>query len=66
METKKKRTKKKAAAPKAGMTALKDFEIYHPTSENVYQRKIKKGEDLSDVPAIYHENLKTEGVIERG
>lgn len=41
------------------LIALKDFEIHH----NEYHRQIKKGDDLSDVPAQYHQNLKTEGVL---
>lgn len=39
--------------------AKKDFVISH----NGYERVIKKGDDLSDVPAMYLANLKTEGVI---
>lgn len=41
------------------MIAKKDFEISH----NSYNRKIKAGEDISDVPTLYHQNLKTEKVI---
>lgn len=41
------------------MIAKKGFEIHH----NEFHRVIKEGDDLSDVPAIYHANLKTEGVI---
>ena len=44
------------------LVALKDFVISH----NDYFRKIVKGEDISDVPKIYIENLKTEGVIAKG
>jgi hypothetical protein len=39
--------------------AKKDFTIRH----NNYLREIKKGDDVSDVPVIYLENLKTEGVL---
>jgi hypothetical protein len=41
------------------MTAQKDFEIHH----NEYHRVIKCGDDLSDIPELYHPNLKAEGVI---
>ena len=41
------------------LQAKKDFEIHH----NDYHRVIKKGEDISDVPNKFHENLKTEGVV---
>jgi len=41
------------------LTALKDFCICH----NEYFLNIKQGDDLSSVPEIYLENLKTEGVI---
>lgn len=41
------------------MIAKKDFVITH----NEYTRKIKAGEDVSDVPSKYHQNLKTEKVI---
>lgn len=41
------------------LIAKKDFEICH----NDYYRKIKVGDDLSDVPKKYLENLKTEKVI---
>lgn len=41
------------------MIAKKDFVITH----NDYRREIKTGDDLSDVPPIYLENLKTEGVL---
>jgi hypothetical protein len=47
--------------PKTGseFIAKKDFEIHH----NEYHRVIKAGEDVSDVPKLFHENLRTEGVI---
>lgn len=46
--------------PPAGeMTAKRDFIIV----QNEYRADIKKGDDLSDVPEKYHQNLKTEGVI---
>ena len=44
------------------MTAKKDFAIHH----NDYHRVIKKGDDLSDVPEMFHQNLMTESVIEKG
>lgn len=40
--------------------AKKAFVISH----NGYLRNISVGDDLTDVPAIYHQNLKTEGVID--
>jgi len=46
------------------LIALKDFKIYHPKSDKeIYERDIKKGDDLSDVPDMYLQNLKTEKVI---
>lgn len=41
------------------LVALKDFRI----TQNEYDRPIKKDEDISDVPQLYHANLKAEGVI---
>lgn len=49
-------TKKKAATK---LVAKKNFEIF----QNEYHRVIKVGDDLSDVPERFHENLKTEGVL---
>lgn len=49
----------KEQAVKQELKALKDFKIVH----NGYVKEIKKGEDISDVPPMYHPNLKTEGVI---
>lgn len=49
---------KKGKRDKA-MIAKKDFKIVI----NTYKRVIKEGEDISDVPEKYHENLKTEGVL---
>lgn len=48
-----------AEEKKGQLIAKKEFEIMH----NGYHRKIKVGEDISDVPAMYYENLKTEQVI---
>lgn len=42
-----------------GMVAKKDFAIHH----NDFHLEIKKGDDLSKVPPIYWDNLKTEQVI---
>lgn len=39
--------------------AKKDFEIHH----NDFHLVIKSGDELKDVPVIYLENLKTEGVL---
>jgi hypothetical protein len=41
------------------LIAKKDFTIHH----NTYFREIKEGQNISDVPEIYHENLRTEEVI---
>lgn len=41
------------------LIAKKAFIIRH----NDYYREIKPGDDLSDIPELYHENLKTEGVL---
>jgi len=30
---------------------------------NGYERVIRAGDDLNDVPALYHPNLRTEGVL---
>ena len=42
-----------------GKIALKDFVI----TQNEFRADIKTGDDLSDIPVKYHDNLKTEGVI---
>jgi len=47
---------KKKPAP---LIAKKDFTLHH----NEYRRTIKVGDDLSDVPELYHPNLRTEGVL---
>lgn len=39
--------------------AKKDFEINH----NDFHLVIKEGDSLADIPEIYLENLKTEGVL---
>jgi hypothetical protein len=49
----------RSPAKKGPLIAKKDFEI----QQNDYLRVIKAGEDLGDVPAVYHANLKTEGVL---
>lgn len=41
------------------LIAKKDFKIVH----NEYVREIKVGDDLSDVPNMYLENLRTEQVL---
>lgn len=41
------------------MIAKKDFEIHH----NAFHLVIKVGDDLSNVPKIYLENLKAEGIL---
>jgi len=50
----------KKTARASVVLALKDWHICHPPHCNV---RIKEGDDLSDVPEMYHENLKTEGVM---
>jgi hypothetical protein len=48
------------AVPAAGtLVAKKDFAIHH----NDYRRIIRAGDDLSDIPESYLENLRTEGVL---
>lgn len=42
------------------LIAKKEFKIVH----NDYEREIKIGDDLSDVPELYLENLRTEGIID--
>jgi hypothetical protein len=49
-----------SAQIKKTLRAKKSFLI----QQNEYSRKISVGDDLSDVPAKYHPNLKTEGVID--
>lgn len=44
------------------LIALRDFVI----CQNAYLREIKKGDDVSDVPEMYHQNLIAEGVIAQG
>jgi hypothetical protein len=46
-------------AERPGLVAKKDFTICH----NSFFLAIKAGDDLSGVPSIFLENLKTEGVI---
>jgi len=41
------------------LIAKRDFVIF----QNDFRADIKKGDDLSEIPEIYHQNLKTEGVI---
>ena len=41
------------------LIAKKDFTICH----NDYFKKIKEGDDISEVPKMFHENLKTEKVL---
>jgi hypothetical protein len=52
------KSKKKQPAKEA-MIAKRDFLIV----QNDYRREIKTGDDISDVPERYHENLRTEKVI---
>lgn len=48
-----------STAATAPLIAKKDFLIRH----NGYERSIRAGDDISDVPALYHQNLRTEGVL---
>lgn len=41
------------------LIAKKDFLIV----QNSHRYEIKKGDDISDIPAKFHENLKTENVL---
>ncbi len=56
------RAVKAATDAKKAKKAKKDFVINH----NDYVLVIKEGDDLdlSKIPELYHENLKTEGVID--
>jgi hypothetical protein len=47
------------AAKAKKLTAKKDFVI----SQNEFHRVIKAGDDISDLPAHYLPNMKTEGVL---
>ncbi len=40
--------------------ALKDFHIFQPPNVDI---KIKEGDDLAEIPEIYHNNLIAEGVL---
>lgn len=55
----KEKNDKPSKEEKSVLKAKKDFVINHGD----YFRKIKKGDDVSDVPKLYHPNLKTEGVL---
>lgn len=48
---------------KPSLIAKKHHVIFHPNNDGIYHRVIAPGDDLSDVPTLYHENLKTEGVL---
>jgi hypothetical protein len=60
-EEKKKKTDERdtTKAEKSRLTAKKNFSLHH----NEYHNEIKLGDDLSDVPELYLENLRTEGVL---
>lgn len=59
-----KKDKNKTEEPaKKKLVALKDFHIFMPGGPVPYDIKIKAGDDLGDVPEMFHQNLKTEGVI---
>lgn len=59
MDDKKDKKSKEVKQEKPRLLARKAFVIRH----NGYERVIFQGEDLSDVPEIYLDNLKTEKVI---
>jgi hypothetical protein len=48
---------------KSQLIAKKHHIIFHPKDDGTYHRVIAPGDDLSDVPEMYHQNLKTEGVL---
>lgn len=50
---------KKVKTEKSGK-ALKDFHIFHPPHADI---KIKEGDDLAEIPEMYHNNLIAEGVL---
>lgn len=50
---------KPLSSPLEGLKAKKDFLIV----QNDFRADIKEGDDLGDIPPVYYENLKTEGVI---
>lgn len=52
--------KKSKRAEHAFNVALKDFHIFQPPETDI---KITKGQDLSEVPEKFHQNLVTEGVM---
>lgn len=54
-----KKKTEKTIVEKPLLIAQKDFKIV----QNEYERVIRAGEDVSDIPLVYHANLKTEGVI---
>ncbi len=66
-ESKAKKDSKTAAKPRepipepaqSRLIAKKDFEICH----NDVLIKIKAGDDVSQVPEMFHQNLRTEGII---
>lgn len=59
MAEKKKREAEKVEVPKSEMIAKRAFLIV----QNEYARQIQAGDDVSDVPPRFHENLRTEKVI---
>lgn len=56
------RQENKPEVERTRLIARCNFAIIH----NGYHRDIRAGEDISDVPAMYHPNLVTEGVIAPG
>lgn len=53
------KSEKKSEQKKSGLIALKDFKIVH----NEHCIEIKEGDDLSRVPEMFLQNLRTEGVL---
>jgi hypothetical protein len=52
------RSGKKALSSK--LIALKDFHIFQPPHADI---RIKEGDDLAEIPEMYHNNLIAEGVL---
>lgn len=55
-----KENEKKVEVRNKNMIALKEFHVFQP---NIIDLKIKVGDDLSEVPELYIQNLITEGVL---
>ncbi len=49
--------------PKKKLVALRDFHIFQPPKTDIH---IKAGDDLAQIPEMYHNNLIKEGVLKEG